>query len=136
MPKMKVLYRMSRAIRRFPEQHYQSAWHENGDGADSETIVLADNNQAPPCGTTLCAGGWIAFQNAPEGARLAGSTIVFADGSREEIDSFAARVARLNGSQAAHLFYNCNTADDIDAMIDVLEVSPDAGHAELEPTLR
>jgi hypothetical protein len=136
MANMAVLYRAARAMRRFPGQHDQSYWQLMADGqmdvcGQLATAVLADNSQAPSCGTKLCGGGWIAFQNAPAGSVLKGRLVVLPDGSEREIEGFATEAAELTEDQAYSLFFRAADMDEFDAMLDELEANPAADLSDL-----
>jgi hypothetical protein len=139
MANMAVLYRAARAMRRFPEQHDQSYWQLTKAGntdPEMETAVLADNNQAPSCGTKLCGGGWIAFQNAPAGSKLRGRYVVLPDGSEREVEAFAAETAELTEDQALALFIRAGDMDEFDAVLDAIEANPEAATEEMLEAIR
>jgi hypothetical protein len=129
----------------YPDAHNQRRWagDAHNAGAAGEFEVRAGNGDRPPCGTTLCAGGWVAFLNAPEGARITydfagyddddydAGTLRFADGTTESIDSFATRTAELTDHQATIVYFVTRDAAELNAAITVLEADADAGSATL-----
>lgn len=133
MAEMSRLYRVSRAIRRYPQNSDQGNWHVS---LDSETPVHADDGQHPECGTTLCFAGWTAFLYAPEGARLRMDTLVLADGSVLDIEAFAVDQLGITADQGLALFYTAQNADEIDAAIDALEANSDIDGFDLRTVVR
>jgi hypothetical protein len=140
MPEIEKLRNIVAHIERYPENSDQMTFTGIGDARDyfrtigKEVPVAADNGDLPGCGTTLCAAGWDFFLYGPSGAYFrAGYSGAHFGGTEhsESIFSFAQRDLALSAEQAQALFLNALHADDLVAMIDYLEVTPDAGKLEL-----
>jgi hypothetical protein len=130
-----VLRQALDAIVKYPESHSQEMWLNDGrEGPDycMPFDVAAGNGPKPPCGTTLCAAGWIAFLNAPEGARLMpNQSIRLPNGNVRSISRYAQKVSALTDDQRGSLFLVAQNLGELTAMVEALEANPDADYDEL-----
>lgn len=116
-------------IRKYPENHNQRNW------ASCNTYwnpidVRNSNGDHPPCGTTLCMAGWLAFLNAPKGAKIKDDFVVIGK-TETYMPEYAIGVAKLTEEQAGALFYSAGTADHLERMIEHLAKHPDASRSDL-----
>lgn len=129
MANIKILKQALRAIKKYPQFHDQETWTTT---REDNFPVKASNGATPPCGTTMCLAGWIAFQNAPRGTVMAQGGYLYKtlpQGGFEYIDAaenMGREFAELTESQAEALFYRAQTVDDLAAMINHLATDPDA----------
>src|SRR6266704_1527263 len=111
MADIRKLRKALRAIEKNPEHHDQGSWCRIPEGdftahsRDRRIDVSASNGKIPPCGTTLCMAGWLAFQGGPKGARLDYAYITGADGTISFISDWARDYAGLTAEQAETMFH-------------------------------
>jgi hypothetical protein len=123
------------AIRKYPENHDQGQWVNDRAENWYSFPCAADNSEAPPCGTTLCMAGWVAFQQAPTGTSFNPwtSTFTLPNGNAKTMKDFAVDELELTADQCSALFFGANNADELEALIDYIEAHPDADVHELYP---
>lgn len=137
MPNIELARKALEHIAKYPEAHDQTKWvfRNLDDGLRGEAYqeakcfpVSASNGEHPPCGTTLCMAGWVAFLGAPEGAKIDVLTghVVLPTGSEGDIEYYARDLLGLSGSQANAMFYQAKTAEHLTKMVGHLEDNPDA----------
>jgi hypothetical protein len=141
-PDLAVLRNALSHILKYPENHSQSLWcgvrDSNGNFTCGGDVipVAADNSDHPPCGTTLCQAGWIAFLYAPSGVVLNPGNSMMTRPSGKElfwkyVDAFAAGKANLSYGQARALFHDAGNVDDLKAMIRYMSWHPRATQEQL-----
>lgn len=108
-----------------PEKFNMSTWFTGPRGGlDSQAEVTED--RVPPCGTTACFAGWVAFHHAPLGSKIKGSLIKLPGAGRyDSIEEYAKEALGITIDQACTLFF-LDTIDQVERAVARLAVSPDA----------
>lgn len=135
MANNEVLLEALNAALENPHHHNQTAWISTDDG--KPVAVRADNSDTPPCGTTLCLAGWIAFQQAPAGSTLRPTTarcnayVDFANRDKQHVRAFAEEAAGLTRDEAEVLFSAFRTPEALSRLVAYIIANPDSSAERL-----
>lgn len=113
-----------------PEKFNMRTWFTGPRGGGNSRAEVTDE-RVPPCGTTACYAGWVAFHHAPLGSKIKGSEIKPLGAARfDSIERYAAEALGITSDQACTLFY-LDTIGEVEKVIDRLTADPAADGAAL-----
>lgn len=113
-----------------PEKFNMRTWFTGPRGGGNSRAEVTDE-RVPPCGTTACYAGWVAFHHAPLGSKIEGSNIKPLGADRyTPIELYATEALGITRDQAGTLFY-LDTIGEVEKVIDHLTDDPAADGADL-----
>ncbi len=116
-----------------PQQFNMEYWvvtaadaeHAEEDDYKYERIPVPDDH-VPPCGTTCCYAGFVAFRVAPAGCVIQDSIIHFADGTKTEVSPFARDALEITAEQASAIFLYLSEIEEVERAVTYLAANPNA----------
>jgi hypothetical protein len=96
-----------------------------GEDFVGDPIPVADDHM-PPCGTTCCYAGWVAFRAAPAGSVIQDSVVTFPDGTRSAVSPFAADALGITLDQSRAIFLYLGEIGEVERAVNYLAENPDA----------
>lgn len=111
-----------------PEKFNMFSWVSSG--AWGMKTVKEAAEYVPPCGTTACYAGWVAFQAAPVGSVIQGSYVIEPGKPAQHIEQYAQDALDLNRSQVNCLFY-LSGIEEVETAVNYLADNPDVDGDDL-----
>lgn len=112
-----------------PDRFDMGTWFGGPRGGSRGAEVTEDH--MPPCGTTACLAGWVAFHQGPVGSRIAGTIVTVPDAERSvDIEIYARDALDITQDQANVLFY-LNNVGEVEAALHYLANHPEAESVDL-----
>lgn len=113
-----------------PGKFNMSTWFTGPRGGSNSQAEVTED-RVPPCGTTACFAGWVAFHHAPLGSKIKDAGIKLPGAERyDSIERYAAEALGITSDQARTLFF-LDSIDQVERAVTHLADSPDASDSSL-----